>query len=162
EFGNYFTLLFNGGTARLELTQPDDIMQTGVEIIAKPPGKRAAHLAMLSGGERALTAAALLFSILKVSPTPFCVMDEVDAMLDESNVGRFNDALKSLGAATQFIIITHNRRTIENSDTVYGITMGEDGVSQAISLRLNGAERAKATEEAMTIVARKTKEKRKI
>ncbi len=161
EFGNYFTLLFNGGTARLELTQPEDIMQTGVDIIAKPPGKRATHLAALSGGERALTAAALLFAILKVSPTPFCVMDEVDAMLDESNVGRFNDALKTLGAATQIIIITHNRRTIENSDTVYGITMGEDGVSQAISLRLNGTERT-ASNEAMTIVARKTKEKRKI
>jgi chromosome segregation protein len=96
EFGNFFPVLFNGGTARLELTQPEDLTQTGIDIVAKPPGKRAAHLAMLSGGERALTGAALLFAILKVSPTPFCVMDEVDAMLDEANVGRFRDALKSL------------------------------------------------------------------
>lgn len=138
EFANFFTLLFNGGTARLELTQPEDLAQTGIDIIAKPPGKRAAHLAILSGGERALTAAALLFAILKVSPTPFCVLDEVDAMLDEANVGRFRDALKSLSVDTQFIVITHNRTTIESADTLYGITLGEDGVSQAISLRLDG------------------------
>ncbi|MBI3914037.1 MAG: hypothetical protein HY327_07610, partial [Chloroflexi bacterium] len=93
-------------------------------------------------------------------PTPFCVLDEVDAMLDESNVGRFNDALKTLGAATQFIVITHNRRTIENSDTVYGITMGEDGVSQAISLRLNGTERA-VSNEAMSIKPNKRTEREK-
>lgn len=141
EFGTFFTILFNGGTARLELTQPEDITQTGIDIIAKPPGKRAAHLAMLSGGERALTAAALLFAILKVSPTPFCVMDEVDAALDEANVGRFRDALKTLAEATQFIVITHNRVTMESADAVYGITMGEDGVSQAISLRLDETEK---------------------
>lgn len=137
EFAKFFTLLFDGGTARLELTQPDDLTQTGIDIVAKPPGKRTAHLAILSGGERALTAAALLFAILKVSPMPFCVLDEVDAMLDEANVGRFRDALKSLSAGTQFIVITHNRTTIESADTVYGLTMGEDGVSQAISLRLS-------------------------
>lgn len=141
EFGKFFTILFNGGSARLELTQPEDITQTGIDILAKPPGKRAAHLAMLSGGERALTAAALLFSILKVSPTPFCVMDEVDAALDEANVGRFRDVLKSLAEATQFIVITHNRVTMESADAVYGITMGEDGVSQAISLRLDAEEK---------------------
>ncbi|HEX9075991.1 MAG TPA: hypothetical protein VF932_09435, partial [Anaerolineae bacterium] len=138
EFAGFFTLLFNGGTARLELTQPEDLSQTGIDIIAKPPGKRAAHLAILSGGERALTAAALLFAILKVSPTPFCVLDEVDAMLDEANVGRFRDALRTLSTQTQFIVITHNRTTMESADTVYGITMSEDGVSQAMSLRLDG------------------------
>ncbi|MGE5261957.1 MAG: chromosome segregation SMC family protein [Acidobacteriota bacterium] len=138
EFAGFFTLLFDGGTARLELTQPEDLSQTGIDIIAKPPGKRAAHLAILSGGERALTAAALLFAILKVSPTPFCVLDEVDAMLDEANVGRFRDALRTLSAQTQFIVITHNRTTMESADTVYGITMSEDGVSQAMSLRLDG------------------------
>lgn len=142
EFAKFFTLLFEGGTARLELTQPDDLTQTGIEIIAKPPGKRAAHLGLLSGGERALTATALLFAILKVSPTPFCVMDEVDAMLDEANVGRFRDALKGLSEETQFIVITHNRATIESADAVYGITIGEDGVSQAISLRLDGKEKS--------------------
>jgi len=142
EFGTFFTILFNGGTARLELTQPEDITQTGIDIVAKPPGKRAAHLAMLSGGERALTAAALLFAILKVSPTPFCVMDEVDAALDEANVSRFRDALKTLAEQTQFIVITHNRVTMESADAVYGITMGEDGVSQAISLRLDAEEKS--------------------
>jgi chromosome segregation protein len=139
EFTRFFTLLFDGGTARLELTHPDDITQTGIDVIARPPGKRSAHLAMLSGGERALTATALLFAILKVSPTPFCVLDEVDAALDEANVARFRDALRTLSTDTQFIVITHNRTTIESADTVYGITMGEDGVSQAISLRLESA-----------------------
>ena len=93
EFTKFFTILFNGGTARLEMTNPEDISQTGIDVVARPPGKRSAHLAMLSGGERALTATALLFAILKVSPTPFCVLDEVDAALDEANVARFRDAL---------------------------------------------------------------------
>jgi chromosome segregation protein len=136
EFTKFFTILFNGGTARLELTNPEDLTQTGIDVIARPPGKRSAHLAMLSGGERALTATALLFAILKVSPTPFCVLDEVDAALDEANVARFRDALRTLTAGTQFIVITHNRTTMESADAVYGITMSEDGVSQAISLRL--------------------------
>jgi chromosome segregation protein len=146
EFAKFFTLLFNGGTARLELTEPEDLTQTGIDIIAKPPGKRAAHLAMLSGGERSLTAAALLFAILRVSPTPFCVLDEVDAMLDEANVGRFRDALKTLALETQFIVITHNRATMESASAVFGITMSDDGVSQAMSLRLDRetAERAAA------------------
>jgi chromosome segregation protein len=136
EFTKFFTILFNGGTARLELTNPEDITATGIDVVARPPGKRSAHLAMLSGGERALTATALLFAILKVSPTPFCVLDEVDAALDEANVARFRDALRTLTAGTQFIVITHNRTTMESADAVYGITMSEDGVSQAISFRL--------------------------
>jgi chromosome segregation protein len=137
EFTKFFTILFNGGTARLEMTNPEDITQTGIDVVARPPGKRSAHLAMLSGGERALTATALLFAILKVSPTPFCVLDEVDAALDEANVARFRDALRTLTAGTQFIVITHNRTTMESADSVYGITMSDDGVSQAISLRLD-------------------------
>ncbi|MBI4675620.1 MAG: AAA family ATPase, partial [Chloroflexi bacterium] len=142
EFKKYFALLFGGGTARLELTDPNDLIHSGIEITARPPGKRAAQLVLLSGGERALTAAALIFSILRVSPTPFCVMDEVDAALDEANVGRFRDALQELARATQFIVITHNRLTMEGARAIYGVSMGEDGVSQVLSLKLEQADSA--------------------
>jgi len=136
QFSDTFTDLFNGGSARLELTEPDDLMNTGVDIVAQPPGKRAQRLALLSGGERALTAVALLFSLLHVSPTPFCVLDEVDAMLDEANVGRFRALLGKLAQQTQFIIITHNRVTTEAANAIYGVSMGADGVSQTVSLEL--------------------------
>jgi chromosome segregation protein len=116
--------------------KPPGITTLGVEIIARPPGKRQQHLALLSGGERALTAAALLFAILKANPTPFCVLDEVDAALDETNVGRFREALVGLSEKTQFIVVTHNRGTIEAADTIYGVTMGDDGASRVLSLRL--------------------------
>jgi chromosome segregation protein len=107
-----------------------------VEIIARPPGKRAQNLSLLSGGERTLTAVALLFAILRVHPSPFCMLDEVDAALDESNVGRFRDALLRLTDQTQFVLITHNRGTIEAADTLYGISMGDDSASRVLSLRL--------------------------
>ena len=136
-FSETFTDLFDGGTARLELTEPDDLLNTGVDIVARPPGKRAQRLALLSGGERALTAAALLFALLHVSPTPFCVLDEVDAMLDEANVGRFRALLEELAEQTQFIVITHNRVTTEAAHAIYGVSMGADGVSQVISLELD-------------------------
>jgi chromosome segregation protein len=139
-FKEYFAMLFGGGTAQLVLTDAEDISATGIDIIARPPGKRHQGLALLSGGERALTAAALIFSILKVSPTPFCILDEVDAALDEANVGRFREGLESLSDVTQFILITHNRGTVESADTVYGITMGEDSTSRSISLRVDGKE----------------------
>ncbi|RMF36421.1 MAG: chromosome segregation protein SMC, partial [Chloroflexi bacterium] len=138
EFETTFTTLFGGGKARLTLTNPDDPLTSGVEIVARPPGKRQQSLALLSGGERALTAAALIFALLKVSPTPFCVLDEVDAALDEANVGRFRQMLQELAQTTQFIIITHNRGTIEAADTVYGVSMGPDSVSRVLSLRLDG------------------------
>ncbi len=140
EFETTFTTLFGGGKARLTLTNPDDPLTSGVEIVARPPGKRQQSLALLSGGERALTAAALIFALLKVSPTPFCVLDEVDAALDEANVGRFRQMLQELAQTTQFIIITHNRGTIEAADTVYGVSMGPDSVSRVLSLRLDGRE----------------------
>ncbi len=136
-FSEIFTALFDGGAARLELTEPDDLMNTGVDIVARPPGKRAQRLALLSGGERALTATALLFALLHVSPTPFCVLDEVDAMLDEANVARFRTLLQELAQQTQFIVITHNRGTVEAADTIYGVSMGADGVSQVVSLKLD-------------------------
>ncbi|RIK37750.1 MAG: chromosome segregation protein SMC [Chloroflexi bacterium] len=137
-FVSFFQQLFNGGTAELVLTTPDELATTGIEIIARPPGKRPQSLALLSGGERALAACALIFAILRVSPTPFCVLDEVDAALDEANVDRFRQTVDALSQGTQFIIVTHNRRTLEGANTIYGITMGNDGVSKVISLRLDG------------------------
>jgi chromosome segregation protein len=136
EFRAYFEQLFGGGSAHLQLTDPEDLMSTGIDIVARPPGKRQQGLALLSGGERALTAAALVFAILTASPTPFCVLDEVDAALDEANVGRFRSVLRSLACETQFVIITHNRYTIEFADIVYGISMNADGSSCVISRRL--------------------------
>jgi chromosome segregation protein len=136
QFSEMFHHLFRGGEARLTLTEPEDLLHTGVDIVARPPGKRAQRLALLSGGERALTAVALLFSLLHVSPTPFCVLDEVDAMLDEANVGRFRAKLEDLADPTQFIVITHNRNTVESADAVYGVSMGSNAVSQVVSLKL--------------------------
>ncbi|MFL5684651.1 MAG: chromosome segregation protein SMC [Chloroflexota bacterium] len=139
-FERRFEQLFGGGFAKLSLTDPNDLGATGVEIVARPPGKKAQALAMLSGGERALTAVALLFAMLEVRPVPFCVLDEVDAALDEANIGRFADALRSLADTTQFIVITHNRGTIEAADALYGVTVGDDSVSRVISLRLDEAQ----------------------
>lgn len=139
-FERRFEQLFGGGFARLSLTDPSDLGATGVEIVARPPGKKAQALAMLSGGERALTAVALLFAMLEVRPVPFCVLDEVDAALDEANIGRFAEALRSLAHQTQFIVITHNRGTIEAADALYGVTVGDDSVSRVISLRLDEAQ----------------------
>ena len=137
EFRDIFARLFNGGSAKLLLTEEGDIATTGIDIEARLPGKRSQRLALLSGGERSLTAAALVFSLLKASPTPFCVMDEVDAMLDEANVSRFTDVLRELSRETQFVLITHNRNTVQVADVIYGITMGRDTASQVISLRLD-------------------------
>jgi chromosome segregation protein len=139
-FDARFRHLFGGGYAHLVMTDPDDLSATGIEIVARPPGKKQQALAMLSGGERALTAVALLFAMLEVRPVPFCVLDEVDAALDEANVGRFTAALRELAAATQFIVITHNRGTIEAADALYGVTVGDDSVSRVISLRLDEAQ----------------------
>ena len=136
QFRRYFRIMFPGGRSKLALTDEADWESTGVEIVAQPPGKRVESLTMLSGGERSLTAIALLFAMLEVRPSPFCVLDEVDAALDEVNVGRFVDALKALAAHTQFVVITHNRGTIEQADSIYGITMGDDSVSRVLSVRL--------------------------
>jgi chromosome segregation protein len=153
EFERSFTRLFGGGQAQLLLTRSngssngdsdgesnDDmhggVEGLGVEILARPPGKRQQTLSLLSGGERTLTAAALLFAILTVNPSPFCVLDEVDAALDEANVGRFREALADLSQQTQFLLVTHNRGTIEAADTIYGVSMSEEGASRVLSLRL--------------------------
>jgi chromosome segregation protein len=137
EFERYFSAFFRGGTARLELGEVDEEGLPGIEIYAQPPGKKLGSLALLSGGERSLTAVALLFALLQANPSPICVLDEVDAALDEANVGRFVEELRALAEKTQFIIITHNRRTIENADTIYGVSMGADSVSRVLGLRLD-------------------------
>jgi chromosome segregation protein len=135
-FARRFTELFGGGEAQLSLTAPDDLSTTGIDIHARPPGKKRQPLQMLSGGERALTAVSLLLAMLEVRPVPFCVLDEVDAALDEANVGRFARALRGLAHQTQFIVITHNRGTIESADALYGVTLGDDAVSRVVSMKL--------------------------
>jgi chromosome segregation protein len=134
-FGEMFTRLFGGGSAQLILTEPDDLTISGVEIVARLPGRRQQGLGLLSGGERSLTAAALIFALLKVSPTPFCILDEVDAMLDEANISRFRDVLIELSAQTQFIVVTHNRGTVQAARTVYGVSMRPDSASEMISIK---------------------------
>jgi chromosome segregation protein len=136
EFSDYFSRLFNGGKANLMFVDEENPVEGGVDIEARLPGRRRQGLAALSGGERSLTAVALIFALLKVSPTPFCILDEVDAMLDESNVGRFIELLHELSQKTQFVIITHNRNTVQAADVIYGVTMGRDSTSQMISLKL--------------------------
>jgi chromosome segregation protein len=141
-FGEYFRRFFGGGQAELRLIVPEEVegeeqeREAGVEIMAQPPGKRINSLAVLSGGERSMTSVALLFALLSVNPAPVVVLDEVDAALDEANVGRFVDTLLELRERTQFVVISHNRRTIEAADAIYGISMGDDSTSQVLSLRL--------------------------
>lgn len=137
EFSGIFKRMFGGGSAHLALTDPNDITNTGIDIEARLPGRRAQGLSLLSGGERSLTATALIFALLKISPTPFCLLDEVDAMLDETNIGRFRDLLRELSQNTQFIIVTHNRNTVQVADVIYGVTMGRDSASQIISLKMD-------------------------
>lgn len=135
-FNETFRKLFNGGKAELKLTDPSNILETGIDIIALPPGKKLQHISLLSGGEKTLTAIALLFSILKVRPVPFCILDEVEAALDEVNVENFGKYLKEFKGDTQFIIITHKKKTMEYADVLYGITMQESGVSKLVSVKL--------------------------
>ncbi|MBS2968954.1 chromosome segregation protein SMC [Metabacillus sp. KIGAM252] len=135
-FESVFQALFGGGRAELRLSDPEDLLNTGVDIVAQPPGKKLQNLSLLSGGERALTAIALLFSILKVRPVPFCILDEVEAALDEANVYRFAQYLKQFSEQTQFIVITHRKGTMEECDVLYGVTMQESGISKLVSVRL--------------------------
>jgi chromosome segregation protein len=137
QFVVVFVKLFGGGRADLILSEPDRLLDTGIEIVAQPPGKKLQNLQLLSGGERALTAMALLFAILRVKPVPFCVLDEVEAALDEANVSRFADYLREFSEQTQFIVVTHRKGTMESADVLYGVTMEEGGVSKLVSVKLD-------------------------
>jgi len=136
-FQEVFPRLFCGGRAELRLTNEEDLLETGIDIIVQPPGKKLQNVTLLSGGEKALTAVALIFSIFLIKPTPFCLLDEVDAPLDDANIGRFNDMVREMSAVSQFIIITHNKATMQVADTLYGITMEEPGASRVVSVRLH-------------------------
>ncbi len=137
KFQEVFPRLFCGGCAELRLTNEEDLLETGIEIIVQPPGKKQQNVMLLSGGEKALTAVALIFSIFLIKPTPFCLLDEVDAPLDDANIGRFNEMVREMSAISQFIIITHNKATMLVADTLYGITMESPGASKVVSVRLH-------------------------
>ncbi|MCK5546085.1 MAG: chromosome partitioning protein ParA, partial [Rhodospirillaceae bacterium] len=140
-FQELFQRLFGGGKAHLKLIEADDPLESGLEIMASPPGKRMQVLSLLSGGEQAMTATALLFAVFMTNPAPICVLDEVDAPLDDANVDRFCTLLEEMaeGGTTRFLIITHHRMTMARMDRLFGVTMGERGVSQLVSVDLEGA-----------------------
>ena len=144
-FALVFSRLFQGGQAFLRLTDAENQAESGLEIVASPPGKKLQNVLLLSGGEKALTALALLVGIFQFQPSPFCVLDEVDAPLDETNVGRLADLLHSLSKETQFLLVTHSKRMMQSADMIYGVTMQEPGVSKVVSVRLGGQERQRAT-----------------
>jgi len=135
-FNLVFRELFDGGRAELILVDKENVLESGIEIEVQPPGKKLQNLMLLSGGERAFTAIALLFAILRLNPTPFCVLDEIEAALDDANVYKFAQYLKKYSNVTQFAVITHRKGTMEAADTLYGVTMQEHGVSKVVSLKM--------------------------
>jgi chromosome segregation protein len=138
-FQEVFPRMFRGGRAALRLTNPDDMLDTGIDILAQPPGKKLSNIELMSGGEKALTAVSLIFAIFQIKPSPFCILDEVDAPLDEANVSRYNEMIRSMTDRSQFILITHVKRTMQMVDILYGVTMQESGVSRLVSVKLNEA-----------------------
>ena len=138
-FQRTFVKLFGGGKAELCLSDPKDALNCGIDIVAQPPGKKLQMLSLLSGGERALTAIAILFAILDLKPSPFCILDEIEAALDDANIDTYADYLKAYSENTQFIVITHRKGTMERCDALYGVVMEEKGVSKTVSVKLNEA-----------------------
>jgi chromosome segregation protein len=139
KFQEIFPRMFRGGRAELRMTNPEDLLETGIDIIAQPPGKKLSNIELMSGGEKALTAVSLIFAIFQIKPSPFCILDEVDAPLDEANVARYNDTVRSMTDRSQFILITHVKRTMQLVDVLYGVTMPEAGVSKIVSVKMNEA-----------------------
>ena len=135
-FAETFSTLFGGGTARLDLVDEDDPLESGIDITAQPPGKKNQSVQLLSGGEKALAALSLLLALFRIKPSPFCILDEVDAPLDDANVERLADLVHAMTDHTQFVMVTHNRRTMARADLLYGVTMEEPGVSKVVSVRL--------------------------
>ena len=144
-FNQVFRELFGGGKADVYLIDEGNSLSSGIEIMAQPPGKKLQSLSLLSGGEKSLTAVALLFAILKTKPTPFCILDEIDAALDEANISRYTNYLKSFSDKTQFIMITHRKGSMEMADVLYGITMEEEGISRMVSIKLSDKDSEKAS-----------------
>ena len=142
-FGEVFTELFGGGKAELVLEDENNILECGIDIKAQPVGKKLQNMMLLSGGEKALTAISLLFAILKINPAPFCILDEIEAALDDVNVYRYAEFLKKFSSTTQFLIITHRKGTMEAADTVYGVTMEENGISKLLSIKLKDSDSIK-------------------
>ncbi|MBI2360623.1 MAG: AAA family ATPase, partial [Deltaproteobacteria bacterium] len=136
-FEQIFPRLFQGGKARLVLTDENDYLETGVDIVAQPPGKKLQSITLLSGGEKALTAVSLLVAIFLTKPSPFCFLDEVDAPLDDANIDRFNELVREMSETSQFVLVTHNKRTMQSAQVLYGITMEEPGISKVVSVRMN-------------------------
>ncbi len=143
-FREVFPRMFRGGRAELKLTNPDDMLETGIDILAQPPGKKLSSIELMSGGEKALTAVSLIFAIFQFKPSPFCILDEVDAPLDEANVARYNELVRSMTDRSQFILITHVKRTMQSADVLYGVTMQESGVSRLVSVRMSAAAEKRA------------------
>lgn len=137
EFNITFNKLFGGGSAGLVMTMPDDILETGVDMVVQPPGKKLVNYNLLSGGEKSLIGIALILAVFHVKPSPFCVLDEVDAALDEANVGRFAQYLKEYTNHTQFLVVTHRQGTMEAASSLWGVTMAADGVSEVVSVKLS-------------------------
>ncbi|HTJ83799.1 MAG TPA: chromosome segregation protein SMC, partial [Polyangiaceae bacterium] len=136
-FKQLFPKMFRGGQAELRMTNPEDLLETGIEILAQPPGKKLSSIELMSGGEKALTAVSLIFAVFQFKPSPFCILDEVDAPLDEANVTRYNEGIRAMTHSSQFILITHIKRTMQSVDVLYGVTMQEPGVSKLVSVKVN-------------------------